>query len=64
MATKSCFIILGVALIALFSNCSKKETVKQELLIAHYPLIADGIDITGNNAAMTLRNTPFQNGGI
>jgi hypothetical protein len=57
-------MILGVALIALFSNCSKEETAPQELLIAHYPLISDGIDLTGNNAAMTLQNTPFQNGGI
>jgi len=61
---KSCYIILGVTLIALFSNCSKNEPVPQELLIAHYPLIGDGIDLTGNNAAMTLQNTPFQSGGI
>ncbi len=33
-------------------------------LIAHYPLLSDGIDITGQNSPMTLRNAPFQNGGV
>jgi len=36
----------------------------QNNLIAHYPLLKDGNDATGNNEAMTLINTPFQNGGI
>ncbi|MBN2029007.1 chitobiase/beta-hexosaminidase C-terminal domain-containing protein [bacterium] len=33
-------------------------------LIAHYPLSTDANDITGNYGPMTLRNTPFQDGGI
>lgn len=40
-------------------------TIKaQNEFIANYPLLSDGIDITGNNDAMTLINTPFRNGGI
>jgi hypothetical protein len=33
-------------------------------LIAHYPLVSDANDATGNNPAMTLNNTPFRDGGI
>jgi hypothetical protein len=33
-------------------------------LIAHYPLLADALDATGNNDAMTLTNAPFQDGGV
>ncbi|UCE17358.1 MAG: S8 family serine peptidase [Gemmatimonadota bacterium] len=33
-------------------------------LIAHYPLSSNGIDATGNQAPMTLIDTPFQEGGI
>jgi Secretion system C-terminal sorting domain/Viral BACON domain/Putative binding domain, N-terminal len=33
-------------------------------LIAHYPLILNASDITGNYTDMTLINTPFTNGGI
>jgi hypothetical protein len=36
----------------------------QKNLIADYPLLTDGKDITGNNDPMTLTNTPFQNEGI
>ncbi len=32
--------------------------------IADFPLSSNGVDITGNNDAMTLTNTPFQKGGI
>jgi len=35
-----------------------------QTLIADYPLKADGNDATGLNEAMTLTNTPFENGGI
>ena len=63
MKIKSCFIVsLAASLIVLLSNCSK--TGPEKLLIAHYPLISDGVDLTGLNASMTLENTPFQNGGI
>ena len=64
MKIKSFFIvILAAALIVLLSNCSKTAP-QQELLIANYPLISDGVDLTGLNPSMTLENTPFQNGGI
>lgn len=53
---------LIVALIVLLSNCSK--TGPQKLLIANYPLTSDGVDSTGLNASMIMKNTPFQNGGI
>lgn len=36
----------------------------EQNLIAYYPLKTNGNDDLGNNAAMTLTNTPFQNGGI
>jgi hypothetical protein len=58
---------LVVALIILLSNCSKKDdilNVHSPLLIAHYPLLSDGSDVTNLNGDMTLINTPFQNGGI
>ena len=32
--------------------------------IAHYPLLSDGLDTTGNNDPMTLENAPFQDGGV
>ncbi|MCK5821334.1 MAG: hypothetical protein KAH17_05595 [Bacteroidales bacterium] len=35
-----------------------------QTLLAHYPLISNGVDSTGNNADMTMGNAPFQNGGI
>ncbi len=58
-------ITLALAPILLLTGCSKSDDpLPQELLIAHYPLISDGVDLTGLNAAMTLQNTPFQNGGI
>lgn len=71
MRIKSPFLILGLALSTIFSNCSKKDKIEQEVLkvtqevlIANYPLIIDGVDLTGNNAVMRLQNTPFQNGGV
>ena len=39
-------------------------TPGQNVLIANYPLLSDGIDITGTNDPMTLINAPFQNGGV
>ena len=39
-------------------------TPTQNSVIAHYPLLSDGIDISGNNDPMTLINAPFQNGGV
>ena len=33
-------------------------------LIAQYPLLSDGKDITGLNNTMTLINAPFENGGV
>jgi hypothetical protein len=57
--------LLLVLLIVLLSNCTKTNNpVTQSHLIANYPLISDSIDVTGINGAMTLKNTPFQNGGI
>lgn len=35
-----------------------------DTLLAHYPLVTDGIDLSGNNEEMTLENTVFQDGGI
>lgn len=36
----------------------------QDSLIAHYPLVYEGNDITENNPDMILENAPFQNGGV
>lgn len=36
----------------------------QDSLLAHYPLVYEGNDITGNNPDMILENAPFQNGGV
>ena len=63
MKFKPHLLVFGLALTTLFS-CTKKDPVVRELLIANYPLITDGIDLTGNNTAMNLQNTPFKNGGI
>ncbi len=38
--------------------------VNAQSLLANYPLISDGVDVTGNNSDMTIRKAPFQNGGI
>lgn len=35
-----------------------------QTLLADYPLISDGVDITGNNGDMSISEAPFQNGGI
>ncbi len=35
-----------------------------QTLLAEYPLVSDGVDITGNNGDMTILKAPFQNGGI
>jgi len=35
-----------------------------QTLLAEYPLVSDGVDITGNNGDMTIHKAPFQNGGI
>ena len=35
-----------------------------QTLLASYPLVADGIDVTGNNNELTIAKAPFQNGGI
>ena len=54
-----------LVLLVLLSNCTKTPNpTPQNHLIANYPLISDGIDVTGLNSAMTLQNTPFENGGI
>ncbi|MBX3060145.1 MAG: protein kinase [Anaerolineae bacterium] len=36
----------------------------QARLVAHYPLTANAIDVTGKQDNMTLTNTPFQNDGV
>ncbi|HYK47816.1 MAG TPA: hypothetical protein VEV83_21715, partial [Parafilimonas sp.] len=64
MRTRSFRMILAAALIVLFSNCSKKDTPPQGVLIAYYQLLNDAADSTGLNGPMTLQNTPFENGGI
>jgi hypothetical protein len=65
MKVKSGFIATCVvALSVLLSTCSKTEDPPQKHLIAHYPLITDGVDSTGLNPSMNLQNTPFENGGI
>lgn len=33
-------------------------------LLAHYPLVSDGVDLTGNNDTMIRVNAPFQDGGV
>ena len=61
-------IFFALALVTLLASCSKSDDSAppppQELLIAHYPLISDGADLTGLNSPMNLHNAPFQNGGI
>jgi hypothetical protein len=60
----------GLAAIVLLASCSKSNDLSpdnalpQEQLIAYYPLMGNGDDLTGNNSAMTLYNAPFQNGGV
>jgi len=56
---------LGLLPLIVVVSCSRSpDPLPQELLIANYPLITDGADLTGLNGAMTLQNVPFQNGGI
>jgi len=57
---------MSAALMVLLSHCSNSNNDEQPeaLLIAHYPLTSDAIDVTGRNDAMTLVNTPFEDGGI
>jgi hypothetical protein len=64
-------IALGLApILLLLASCSKSNDLpggsapEAEILIAHYPLSENGNDLTGLNAAMTLRNAPFLYGGI
>jgi hypothetical protein len=33
-------------------------------VIAHYPLLSDGVDATGNNGDLVINNAPFTEGGI
>ena len=35
-----------------------------DTLLAHYPLVTDGLDLSGQNQEMTLENTQFLEGGI
>lgn len=35
-----------------------------QTLLANYPLISDGVDVTGNNTEISIKKAPFQNGGI
>jgi hypothetical protein len=58
---------MTIALAVLLVNCSKsddvvpqKEPEKHKVLIAHYPLINDGLDVTGLNAPMNLQIRPFK----
>ena len=57
------FTILTTLTISIFSN-SYAQNLDHLKLIAHYPLSSDANDVTGNQAPMTLINTPFQDGGI
>jgi len=52
-------LIFAILIFLVFNNLN----IAQQL-IAHYPLSANANDSTGNYAAMTLINTPFQDGGI
>jgi hypothetical protein len=61
MKIKCCFI---VALVVVFSSCSKTTPQIQSTLIAYYPLISNGVDSTGLNPAITLENAPFEKGGV
>jgi hypothetical protein len=51
------FISIAIVLFS-FSSLSAQT------LLAEYPLLSDGVDISGNNAEMTILEAPFQNGGI
>ena len=63
-------LFLGIALTVLFANCTDSDDVepqntkKDGVLIAHYPLINDGVDVTGLNNPMHLTNAPFKNDGV
>lgn len=50
------FVLVIVSLFTLNAN--------PDSLLAQYPLVSDGIDVTGNNVEMMIQNAPFQNGGI
>lgn len=51
------FTTIAIVLISFFN-------LNAQSLLAKYPLITDGIDITGNNTEMSISKAPFQNGGI
>jgi hypothetical protein len=53
-----------VAIALLLFHLSAAALTLASVEIAHYPLLADGIDTTGNNDPMTLENAPFQDGGV
>jgi len=61
-------LFLGIALTVLFANCSDSDDVtpqkKEGVLIAHYPLATNGVDVTGLNGPMNLANAPFKNDGV
>ncbi len=62
-------LFLGIALTVLFANCSDSDDAepkrkKDGVLIAHYPLVSDGVDVTGVNDPMNLTNAPFKNEGV
>ncbi len=51
------FISIAIVLFS-FSN------LNAQTLLAEYPLLSDGVDISGNNTEMTISKAPFQDGGI
>jgi hypothetical protein len=55
---------LIIALICFYGCSDEPEPAILEDLIAHYPLITNGDDITTLNDPMTLTNAPFQSGSI
>jgi hypothetical protein len=50
-------LIIALAISTLFS-------LNAQTLLAEFPLLYDGTDITGNNGDMTIHKAPFDNGGV
>lgn len=58
MRSKLMTLVLVLAAVTLAASVFAQDP------ICHYPLLDDGVDVTGNYGDMTLEDAPFQDGGI
>lgn len=58
MHAKLMTLVLVLAAVALGTSALAQDP------IAHYPLVSDAADATGNNGDMELEDCPFQDGGV